>query len=62
MLEGMERIEEYDPQVYGELKAEFLKKLGSILRTNVETEIIDQEEMRQGLIKDIREGRLGVKE
>jgi hypothetical protein len=61
MLERTAKIEKYDPRIYGELKAAFLEKLDSLPHTNVETEIINQEELRQELIKDIKEGRLTVK-
>jgi hypothetical protein len=61
MLEGIEKAEKYDPRIYGELKAEFLEKLDSLPHASIETELVNQEKLRQELMKDIKEGKFAVK-
>jgi hypothetical protein len=60
MLEQMGR---YDPKIYGELRAEYLNNLDRALFhpfVSTEDEVEDQEKRRQELMKEIKEGSLGI--
>jgi hypothetical protein len=47
----------YDPAIYGQLRADYLNRLSGSYRHNRPTN--DEENRRQELIKEIKEGKLG---
>ncbi len=55
----LEKGEKYDPRIYGELRAAYLKNLDSTSVAPVDSDIQDQEKRRQEIIKEIKEGKLG---
>lgn len=57
MVDMSER--EYDPAVYGHVKADFLNRLSGM--PPPENEYANEEKQRDELLKEIREGKLVVK-
>jgi len=54
----LEKKEKYDPAIYGKLKSEFLKSLDTTSNIPVEQTVDNQEELRQRLLREIKEGKL----
>jgi|GEM_PF-2204496 alpha-L-arabinofuranosidase len=54
----LEKGEKYDPRIYGELRAKYLKNLDSTPFTTVDSDIQDQEKRRQEIIEEIKEGKI----
>lgn len=48
----------YDPKIYGRLKAEFLKNVALMSPTVIQNPENEQEKERLRLIKEIKEGKL----
>jgi hypothetical protein len=57
MLERKEM--RYDPAVYGELRAQFLRNIGLTLTTSDEI-VKDEEKKRQEILQDIKNGKLVI--
>lgn len=52
--------EKYDPSVHGRLKSEFLNRLDGVIPSKTSSIEEREEQRRQEIIKDIREGKLLV--